>query len=194
MLTGPGCRQPDYFPLTRNSHWELLFRACEVADGETVEVSRLPGAAQIVAERNEQQLGHYFVMEISRGPTQLYTLFFQRRPAGVFLLLPWLVTDFGSADADWILLLAARPRSGRAWFGNARREQLFEVVGRQTVLVPAGRFADCLRVLVHTAEEAWPGSIWFAPERGPVRWEHRRTRTRDGRVWERIESVELVAP
>ncbi len=194
VLAHSGCRQPDYFPLACDSHWDLLFRTYEIAGAETVELRCAPGLARVVTERNDQKLGQFFVVEIIRGPTRLYTLFLQRRRSGTYLLLPWLAVEFGSADAEWILVLESRPRPGQVWFGNARREQLFEVVGREAVLVPAGQFPGCLKVAVHSAEEAWPDFIWFAPDRGPVRWEHRRTRLCEGRTRERIERVELAPP
>jgi len=29
----------------------------------------------------------------------------------------------------------------------------------------------CFRIAVRTEEDAWPGSLWFAPGIGPVKWE-----------------------
>jgi hypothetical protein len=108
------------------------------------------------------------------------------------MLVPAYAGNVDLAQNEWILLLADSPWPGKAWYGNSFHEQFFEVAGREAVTVPAGRFAGCCRVDIRTDEEAWPGSIWYAPGVGPVRWEHHRARSRDGVRWERVESAELA--
>jgi hypothetical protein len=192
LAAGPGCRQADPFPIDRDSRWEMLFLTREISGSETVEVRREPGLMHVTAERTDSAFGHYFVVEITRGERHLYTLLFQKRRAGTFLLLPWLVADRVTASDEWIQLVAARLRPGQAWYGNAYHDQLFEVVAREVLTVPLGRVPGCYRLAVHTDKEAWPAHLWFAPGLGPVKWEFRTIRTRDGRRWERCETAELV--
>lgn len=191
-FTVSGCRQPDYFPITEGSRWALVFFTYDFAGGETTEVKRVPGLARVVTVSEDSAAGRYYVVQVSRDSAVTFTLYFQTRPPGTFMLVPWLAADIYSSRGDWICIAARRLRPGKAWFGNSYHEQLFEVISRETVVVPAGRFPGCYKVAVRTDEDAWPGYIWFAPRVGPVRWEYRSTRSRESIRRERVEAAELV--
>jgi len=193
ILAVAGCRQPGYFPMSDDSDWELVFRTVDVAGAETVEIKRVPGRLKVVTVAEDTALGRYRIAELSRDSVRLFTLYFQSRPGGMYMLVPWIAGDLYAGRNDWILLLARKLRPGKAWYGNAYHEQLFEVVAREAATVPAGRIPGCYRIAVRTEEDAWPGSLWFAPGIGPVKWEYRSTRSRDGISWERVETAELVS-
>jgi hypothetical protein len=178
------CAPPDYFPLRPGTH--LAFRAVTIGEQDSAVVAEHAYLFDFTAPRTEPGLGKLQAVEFRRDSGEPSTWYFQRRRDGVWLLLP------GVANADvppvpgWLKVLELPLRAERIWYADAERGAAFELVGFEDVAVPAGNFARCARIRVHTGEARALIDFWLAPGAGLVRW---RRRLGAGRV----EISELVS-
>jgi len=70
---------------------------------------------------------------------------------------------------SWFKFLELPLRDEALWYGDAERTVSFDVLAREDVAVPAGRFRNCFAIRVH-APPPYRFTLWLAPDAGIVRW------------------------
>ena len=103
--------------------------------------------------------------------------FFFRKTRDAVFVLPASHLDGLELTSGWVKLLELPLREGGFWYGDAENSASFEVMARETVETPLGRFRDCFRIRIH-APEPYLMDVWLAPDAGIVRWLRRFSGTR----------------
>jgi hypothetical protein len=185
-----GCHKPDYFPLSTGLSRKFTIRTFWLAGVDTTDAGEYSARLEITDRVRDPALGDYWVTRIDGYPAVPDRYWLQKRTDGVFLL----PLDEAGACSKPIRLLAPQPAVGRMWFGNEYREESFEVLSRERVVVPAGAFDGCCKIAVRINAVDWVLFLWLAPGTGIVKWERRTIRDEGGQSRQRVESAELVEP
>ncbi len=170
------CRQPDYFPLRENQQWRYVASGYETVLLDTTEARGRTYAIAVTGSAAEPGLGRVCEMHITRDEEPYMSFFFRKTRNAVFVLLASHL-DGLEPTSGWVKLLELPLREGGFWYGDAEHSVSFEVMARETVETPMGRFRDCFRIRIH-APEPYLMDVWLAPDAGIVRWLRRFSGTR----------------
>ena len=163
------CRKPDYFPLKDNQIWRYAATGCEVLQPDTIETESLTYAIAVTGSAVEPRLGRVYEVRITRDD-EPYMSFFFRKTRDALFVLPASHLDGLEPTSGWVKLLELPLRKGAFWYGDAEHSVSFEVMARDSVGIPAGRFRNCYRIRVH-APNPYLMDMWLAPDAGIVRWQ-----------------------
>jgi len=163
------CRQPDYFPLKDNQVWRYAATGSEVRQSGTIEVESLTYAIAVSGSAIQPGLGRVCDVRITRNEEPYLSFFFRKTRDAVFVL-PASHLDGLEPTSGWVKLLELPLREGAFWYGDAEHSVSFEVMARDSVEIPAGRFRNCFRIRVH-APNPYLMDVWLAPDAGIVRWQ-----------------------
>jgi hypothetical protein len=162
------CRKPDYFPLKDNQEWRFAATEYEVVRTDTIAAENLTYAIAVTGSAIQPALGRVYEVRVTRDEEPYLSFFFRKTRDAVYVL-PASHLDGLEPTSDWVKLLELPLRTGALWYGDAERSVSFEVLARETVETPAGRFRDCFRIRIH-ALEPYLMDVWLAPDIGIVRW------------------------
>lgn len=168
-LTILACRKPDYFPLRENREWRYTARECRTITPDTVETKTATYVIAVTGSAVEPGLGSVYEVRISRGEKPYLSFYFRKTRNAVFVL-PASHLDGFEPTSGWLKLLELPLRDGGFWYGDPEHSASFEVMARETVETPMGRFHDCFRIRIH-APEPYLMDVWLAPDAGIVRWQ-----------------------
>ena len=163
------CRKPDYFPLKDNQVWRYAATGCEVRQPHTIEAESLTYAIAVTGSAVEPGLGRVYEVRITRDD-EPYMSFFFRKTRDALFVLPASHLDGLEPTSGWVKLLELPLREGAFWYGDAEHSVSFEVMARDSVEIPAGRFRNCFRIRVH-APNPYLMDVWLAPDAGIIRWQ-----------------------
>jgi hypothetical protein len=163
------CRRPDYFPLKDNQVWRYAAIGCEVRQPHTIEAESLTYAIAVTGSAVQPGLGRVYEVHITRDEEPYLSFFFRKTPDAIFVL-PASHLDGLEPTSDWVKLLELPVREGAFWYGDAEHSVSFEVMARDSVVIPAGRFRNCFRIRVH-APNPYLMDVWLAPDAGIIRWQ-----------------------
>ena len=168
-LTALSCRKPDYFPLKDNQTWRYAATANEVRQSRAIETESLTYAIAVTGSAVQPGLGRVYEVRVTRDEDPYLSFSFRETRDAVFVL-PASHLDGLEPTSDWVKLLELPLREGAFWYGDAEHSVSFEVMARDSVIVPAGRFRNCFRIRVH-APNPYLMDVWLAPDAGIVRWQ-----------------------
>jgi len=170
------CRKPDYFPLEENREQRYAAAEYRIAASDTSETDTTSYVIAVTGSAVEPGLGRAFAVRVTRAE-EPYLSFFIRKARDAVSLLPASHLDGLEPTAGWVKLLELPLRRGAFWYGDDEHSVSLEVVARETVETPLGRFRDCFRIRIH-APEPYLMDVWLAPDAGIVRWLRRFPATR----------------
>jgi hypothetical protein len=168
------CRKPDYFPLKDNQEWQYAANEYKVVPPDTIAAESKTYAIAVTGSAVEPGLGKVSEVRITRDGEPYLSFFFRKTHNAVFVL-PHL--DGLEPTSGWVKLLELPLRAGAFWYGDEERSVSFEVMARETVETPMGRFRDCIRIRIH-APEPYLMDVWLAPDVGIIRWNRRFSASR----------------
>lgn len=171
MLLGTGavsCRKPDYFPLRDNQVWRFAATEHEVLQPEAVDTQNPAYTIAVTGSAVEPGLGRVYEVRITRDEEPYMSFFFRKTRTAVFVL-PASHIDGLEPTSGWIRFLELPLREGAFWYGDPERSVSFDVLAREDIVVPAGRFRNCYRIRVH-APAPHRFTFWLAPDAGIIRW------------------------
>ena len=161
------CRRPDYFPLKDNQAWR--FAAVSVVTvAEEGERESLAYVIRTTGSAVQSVLGKVYEIRITRND-EPYLSFFIRKTKDAVFVLPASHLDGLEPSSGWVKFLQLPLREGAFWYGDAEHSVSFDVLAREDVEVPAGRFRNCRRIQVH-APAPYRFTFWLAPDAGIIRW------------------------
>jgi hypothetical protein len=163
------CRKPDYFPLRDQPVWRYAATGSEVRQSQTIGTESLTYAIAVTGSAIQPGLGRVYDVRITRNEEPYLSLFFRKTRDAVFVL-PASHLDGIEPTSGWVRLLELPLREGAFWYGDAQHSVSFEVMARDSVEIPAGRFRNCFRIRVH-APNPYLMDVWLAPDAGIVRWQ-----------------------
>jgi hypothetical protein len=163
------CRKPDYFPLTDNQEWRYAATEFEIVLPDTTATGGRTYAIAVTGSAIEPGLGKVSEVRITRDEDP-YLSFYFRKTRNELFVLPASHLDGFEPTSGWIQLLELPLREGAFWYGDQEHSVSFEVMARETVETPMGRFRDCFRIRIH-APEPYLMDVWLAPNAGVIRWQ-----------------------
>jgi hypothetical protein len=163
------CRKPDYLPLNDNQVWRYAATGNEVRQSQTIETESLTYAIAVTGTALQPGLGRVCEVRITRNEEPYLSFFFRKTRDAVFVL-PASHLDGLEPTSGWVKLLELPLREGAFWYGDAEHLVSFEVMARDSVEIPAGRFRNCFRIRIH-APNPYLMDVWLAPDAGVVRWQ-----------------------
>ena len=166
------CRKPDYFPLQDNQVRRYA-GVLEVMPTETGERESLAYTIAVTGSAVEPGLGRVWEVRITRNQEPFLSFFVRKTKDAVFIL-PASHLDGLELTSGWVKLLELPLRADAFWYGDAEHSVSFEVMAREDLVTPAGRFRNCFRLQIH-APEPYVITFWLAPDAGIVRWNRRFT-------------------
>jgi hypothetical protein len=167
-LAALSCRKPDYFPLKDNQVWRFAATEPEVLQSEAIETEGSAYAIAVTGSAVEPGLGRIYEVRITRDEEPYMSFFFRKTRKAVFVL-PASHLDGLEPTSGWVKFLELPLHEGAFWYGDAERSVSFDVLAREDVEVPAGRFRNCVRIRVH-APAPYRFTLWLAPDAGIIRW------------------------
>ena len=170
------CRKPDYFPLRENQQWRYVASGYEIVPPDTAEAGGRTYAIAVTGSATEPGIGKVYEVRVTRDGEPYLSFYFRKTRNAVFVL-PASHLDGLEPTSGWVKLLELPLREGGFWYGDAENSVSFEVMARETVETPMGRFCDCFRIRIH-APEPYLMDVWLAPDAGIVRWNRRFSSTR----------------
>jgi hypothetical protein len=179
LLTGVAalaCRKPDYFPLTDKQEWRYAATEYEVVLPDTNTAESNIYVITVTNAAAEPVVGRVSELRITRDE-EPYLSFFFRKTRNAVLVLPAPHLDGLEPTSGWVKLLELPLREGAFWYGDEEHLVSFEVMARETVELPMGRFRDCFRIRIH-APEPYLMDVWLAPDAGVIRWSRRFSSSR----------------
>ncbi|MBM3331633.1 hypothetical protein FJY68_07265 [candidate division WOR-3 bacterium] len=168
-LAALSCRTPDYLPLKDNLVWRYAATGCEIRPGQAIAADSVAYALAVTGSAIAPGLGRVYEVHLTRDEEPYLTFFFRKTRDAVFVL-PATHLDGLEPTSDWVKLLELPLRQGALWYGDPERSVSFEVMSRDSVLIPAGRFRNCFRIRIQ-APDPYRMDIWLAPDAGIVRWQ-----------------------
>ena len=162
------CRKPDYFPLKDNQEWRYAATEYEAAPPDTTVTGTRAYAIAVTGSAVEPGLGRIYDVRMTRDE-EPYLSFFFRKTRNAVSVLPASHLDGLEPTSGWVKLLELPLREGAFWYGDEERSVSFEVLAREPVETPSGRFHDCFRIRIH-APEPYLMDVWLAPDVGIIRW------------------------
>lgn len=162
------CRKPDYFPLKDNQEWRYAANEYEVIPPDTTVTGSKTYAVALTGSAVKPELGKVYEVPITRDDEPYLSFFFRKTRDAVFVL-PASHLDGLEPTSDWVKLLELPLREGAFWYGDEERSVSFELMARDSVEIPAGRFRKCFRIRVH-APNPYLMDVWLAPDAGIIRW------------------------
>jgi hypothetical protein len=170
------CRKPDYFPLKDSQEWWYAATEYEISPPDTTTTDGRIYAIAVTGSAAEPGLGKVYEVRITRDEEPHLSFYFRKTRSAVFVL-PASHLDGLEPTPDWVKLLELPLREGGFWYGDAERSVSFEVMARETVETPMGRFRGCFRIRIH-APQPYLIDVWIAPDAGIIRWNRRFSSTR----------------
>jgi hypothetical protein len=170
------CRKPDYFPLKDNQEWRYAAAEYEIVLPDTTATEARTYLIAVTGSAVEPGLGKVYEVRVARDGGPYLSLFFRKTREAVFVL-PASHLDGLEPTSGWVKLLELPLREDGFWYGDAERSVSFEVMARETVETPMGRFRDCFRIRLH-APQPYLMDVWLAPDAGIIRWNRRFSSTR----------------
>jgi hypothetical protein len=175
VLVVVACRRPDYLPIRDGQAWRFA-GVTEVDAVEESEYESLAYAISVAGSATAAGLGRVNEVLITRNDEPYMTFFLRKTKAALFAL-PASHLDGWEPTSGWVRLLELPLREGALWYGDEARAVSFEVMAREDIAVPAGRFRDCFRIRIHAAAP-YAMDFWLAPDEGIVRWNRRLSPSR----------------
>jgi hypothetical protein len=162
------CRKPDYFPLKDNQEWRYAATEYEIFLPDTTATEARTYAIAVTGSAVEPGLGKVYEVRVARDG-EPYLSFYFRKTRGAVFVLPASHLDGLEPTSGWVKLLELPLREGGFWYGDAERSVSFEIMARETVETPMGRFRDCFRIRLH-APQPYLMDVWLARDVGVVGW------------------------
>lgn len=170
------CRKPDHFPLKDNQEWWYAATEYDIVLPDTTTTDGRTYTIAVTGSAVEPGLGKVYEVRITRDEEPYLSFYFRKTRSAVFVL-PASHLDGLEPTSSWVKLLELPLREDGFWYGDAERSVSFEVMARETVETPMGRFRDCFRIRIH-APQPYLMDVWLAPDAGIVRWLRRFSGTR----------------
>lgn len=189
VTLGLQCRQQpdDYFPLIEGARTYMAVTTRRVTDFDTSEQTEVRLMSEVLGEREIRTLGRVWVIQTPRDSGVSMLSYFRRDEGAVVQLVPV------RGRQPMVMRYLVQPlKVGLQWYDNESRNELFHVVARERVEVPAGRFENCFKIAIVSQRADWAMHQWFAPGTGQVRWESRASWAKDGVRHEIVRTAELV--
>ncbi|MEO0074091.1 MAG: hypothetical protein ABIK43_05485 [candidate division WOR-3 bacterium] len=164
VIAGCGSRTPDYFPLERGAQRVMEVTEQRTSGAETTRVTRVEVVETVKGRKEMPGTGQVWVIEAPLDSNRTVNYFFQRRKDSLLMVVPGR-----GGRPERILHMLLPLRVGRRWFDSEERRESCEVVGKETVTVPAGTFAGCFRIVQQSLRLDSRVERWLAPGVGLVR-------------------------
>lgn len=186
LLDCSGRREPDYFPLVSGTRRLIEISARKIEGADTIQKPRRR-LVESVSREEVSGLGRVWVVTTTHDSEPPTRVFFRKDKAAV------TQTMMLRGKRAELTYLSLPLYEGKKWHDNESKQQVFQVVGKESVTVEAGTFADCFKVAVLGTTADWAMHLWLASGIGPVKWETRAAWNAEGKRHELLRVAELVS-